>query len=119
MHPADGITRRKNRALWIAVMAAILSLTPAPSQATDLIVDGFTYNVTGNLTYDQEIIGQNTTGVMNQGSFNNQVKQKLTLGLNGGSTGTYNLTGGNLLVQGAVNIGSAGTWHLHPERRHP
>jgi len=78
----------------------------APS---NLIIDhGATYPVTGDLTYDNESIGQHNTGALIQGGFTNTVNNNLKLGQNAGASGSYNLSGGSLWVGGYEYVGYSG-----------
>ncbi len=76
----------------------------------NLITDnGATYTVTGDITYDNDYIGQNSTGTLIQGDFTNTVNNNLELGQNAGASGSYNLSGGSLSVAGNEYIGYSGT----------
>ncbi|MHB9072264.1 MAG: autotransporter domain-containing protein [Desulfobaccales bacterium] len=75
---------------------------------SNLIVDSAS-PVTGDLTYDNEYIGQNSTGTLTQGGFTNTVNNNLRLGQNAGASGTYDLSGGSLSVGGNAYIGYSGT----------
>ncbi len=80
----------------------------------NLIIDnGTTYTVTGNIIYDNEYIGQNSTGTLIQGGFTNTVNNKLELGQNAGASGSYTLSdsgsGSLLSVAGNEYIGYSGT----------
>jgi autotransporter-associated beta strand protein len=79
----------------------------APS---NLVIDnGATYPVTGDITYDNEYIGQNSTGTVTQGGFTNTVNNNLKLGQNAGASGTYNLSDGSLSVGGNEYVGYSDT----------
>ncbi|MGP8049533.1 MAG: autotransporter domain-containing protein [Desulfobaccales bacterium] len=80
----------------------------------NLIIDnGTTYTVTGNIIYDNEYIGQNSTGTLIQGGFSNTVNNNLELGQNAGASGSYTLSdsgsGSLLSVAGNEYIGYSGT----------
>ncbi|MGA9753682.1 MAG: autotransporter domain-containing protein [Desulfobaccales bacterium] len=76
----------------------------------NLITDyGATYTVTGDITYDNDYIGQNSTGALIQGDFTNTVNNNLELGQNAGASGSYNLSGGSLSVAGNEYVGYSGT----------
>src|SRR5208337_3453990 len=80
----------------------------------NLIIDnGATYTVTGNIIYDNEYIGQNSTGTLIQGGFTNTVNNNLELGKNAGASGSYTLSdsgsGSLLSVAGNEYIGYSGT----------
>ena len=80
----------------------------------NLIIDnGATYTVAGNITYDNEYIGQNSTGTLIQGGFTNTVNNNLELGQNAGASGSYTLSdpgsGSLLSVAGNEYIGYSGT----------
>jgi autotransporter-associated beta strand protein len=76
----------------------------------NLVIDnGVTYPVTGDITYDNEYIGQNSTGTLTQGGSTNTVNNNLKLGQNAGASGTYNLSGGTLSVGGNEYVGYSDT----------
>jgi len=78
--------------------------------SSNLITDnGDTYTMTGDITYDNEYIGQNSTGTLIQGDFTNTVNNNLRLGQNAGASGAYNLSGGSLSVAGNEYIGYSGS----------
>lgn len=99
--------RKVRRRAWLALPAVVwafaLVLAAASAQAADLTVDGgATYTVNGNITYDRECVGQYSSGVINQSGFANNINSFLALGVEPGSTGIYNLSGGSLSVASAA-----------------
>ncbi len=68
----------------------------------------YTLDVTNLFTASNESIGYQGTGTFNQTAGTNTVTNTLYLGSTTGSSGTYNLTGGTLDVQGYIT-GGAGT----------
>ena len=77
---------------------------------SNLILDhGATHTVTGNITYDNGYIGQNSTGALIQEGFINMVNNNLTLGQNAGASGAYALSDGSLTVGGNEYIGYSGS----------
>ena len=81
-------------------------LATGPSRAADLTVDGGAiYTVNSDISYYNEIVGQNSIGVINQSSFTNTVINSLTLGQDAGSSGIYNLSGGSNTVAGILFLG--------------
>ena len=95
---------------WLTGVALLLTLAWAlEAGAQDLVVDGgSTKNVPPALLYTNEYIGQTTTGTLNQAGYTNEVAY-LYLGQNTGSSGTYNLSGGTLQLDGSEYIGNAGS----------
>jgi hypothetical protein len=73
-----------------------------------------TYTLSGDLVANQtEFIGYSGTGVFNQSGGQNLINDSsvgsLTLGYNAGSSGTYNLSGGNMSINEPEFIGYGGT----------
>ncbi len=98
--------------IWRGLMAAgwtlAVILAAASSQAADLTVDGgATYTVGSNITYDYETVGRNSNGIINQNDFSN-AGRILYLGYNSGSSGIYNLSGGNLSMAEGEIVGNFG-----------
>lgn len=88
----------------------MVPLTPILSPAQNLIVDGgATFTVPGDITFNNEIIGQFSTGTLNQGGFTNTINQQLRLGENPGSSGVYNLSGGSLNLTFSEFVGYSGS----------
>jgi uncharacterized protein with beta-barrel porin domain len=101
--------RRGGLRLLAVVFSLSLILAAASAQAADLYIDGgSTYTVTGNLTYGNEYVGYNSSGVMNQSGFTNTLSGNLIISYNPGSSGTYNLSGGSLSASVAEIIGGCG-----------
>ena len=98
--------------------AFVTEFSPLYAPSNLIIDNGATYTVTGDITYDNEYIGQNSTGTLTQGGFTNTVNNNLKLGQNAGASGTYNLSDGSLSVGGNEYIGISGSGSLHPDRRH-
>ncbi|MDD5640223.1 MAG: hypothetical protein PHX53_01135, partial [Syntrophales bacterium] len=98
------------RAMRIMILGLALALAPGLSLAAELVVDmGSTYTVTGNISFDDEYVGRNSTGTVNQDGFTNTVQFNLGLGQNSGSSGAYNLSGSGQLAAGHEYIGMAGS----------
>jgi outer membrane autotransporter protein len=91
-----------------ATLALTACLITGSSLAADLVVDGTTYMVDSDVSFNNEIIGNVSTGTLNQTGGTNTVANTLLLGNNLGSSGTYNLSGGSLSTNSAV-IGNGGT----------
>ena len=112
----------KTRLCWWllgAVFLLAVVLAPGPA-AAQLIVDsiqpgvGTPYTIPNDLNYTDEYVGYSGTGVLYQNSYLNTVTSGLRVGLNSGSSGTYNLSGGTLTggtgtPSGFETIGVAGT----------
>ena len=93
-------------ALFLGVMA------PGLSQAQTLNVDGgATLNVPPNQSNTTENIGVSSTGTLIQTGGSNTVTVHLSLGVNPGSSGTYNLGGTTSYLQagGTEYVGYSGT----------
>lgn len=93
-------------ALFLGVMA------PGLSQAQTLNVDGgATLNVPPNQSNTTENIGVSSTGTLIQTGGSNTVTVNLSLGVNPGSSGTYNLGGTTSYLQagGTEYVGYSGT----------
>jgi uncharacterized protein with beta-barrel porin domain len=93
--------------------AFVTKFSPLYTPSNLIIDNGTTYTVSGNITYDNEYIGQNSTGTLIQGDFTNTVNNNLKLGQNAGASGTYNLSdsgsGSLLSVAGNEYIGYSGS----------
>lgn len=89
--------------------AFVTEFSPLYTPSNLIIDNGATYPVTGDITYDNEYIGQNSTGTLTQGGFTNTVNNNLKLGQNAGASGTYNLSGGTLSVGGNEYVGYSDT----------
>jgi len=89
--------------------AFVTEFSPLYTPVNLIIDNGATYTVTGNIIYDNEYIGQNSTGTLIQGGFTNTVNNNLELGQNAGASGTYNLSDGSLSVAGNEYIGYSGS----------
>jgi hypothetical protein len=78
-----------------AALVLVWLLAPDISAATDLNVDNTLFNspytVTTDINFANEIIGNTSTGTVNQSGFTNTVSDKLYLGYAPASIGTYNL----------------------------
>ena len=90
------------------VVAALCG--PGRGAAADLSVDGSLgdspYNVVTDLGYDNESVGLSSQGgIMNQSGYTNTVDNALSVGLNSGANGTYNLSGtGALKALGTLGL---------------
>ena len=89
--------------LLVAVLVVAVVSIPGPAAAADLNVDtsltNSPYNVTGNITYDNENVGiaaSPNTGEIDQSAYTNTVNNNLSLGTVATSRGTYKLSGGSL-----------------------
>ncbi len=73
-------------------------------QAPRLVIDGGAYNLsgTGQVTAAIQYVGYSGSGAFNQTGGTNMIADALYLGTNAGSSGTYNLLGGLLVVTGIV-----------------
>ena len=93
--------------------AFVTEFSPLYAPVNLIIDNGATYPVTGDITYDNEYIGQNSTGTLTQGGFTNTVNNNLELGKNAGASGSYTLSdsgsGSLLSVAGNEYIGYSGT----------
>ena len=93
--------------------AFVTEFSPLYTPSNLIIDNGATYTVTGNIIYDNEYIGQNSTGTLIQGGFTNTVNNNLELGQNAGASGSYTLSdsgsGSLLSVAGNEYIGYSGT----------
>ena len=102
---------RQWRLLGAALVLACI-WAPGVAAAADLTVDNTLanspYTVTTDINAADEIIGNTSTGIVNQSGFTNTVSGKLTLGYAPGSNGTYNLSGTGSLVAANQYVGDAG-----------
>ncbi len=112
--------RNKGWRQWLRVgglpLAAVLAVILAPglalAQQNLYVPPNSPYNFPGNAIWDNEYIGFQGTGVLNQGNYSNTVHYNLTVGVNSGNHGTYNLSGGTLSVGGSGGdeiIGASGS----------
>src|SRR5208337_1365942 len=120
-------TPRTRFCWWLlgAVFLLAVVLSPGPAAADLTVDDGNSpYSMTIDLNYANEYIGTSSSGgVLNQGNsgtYTNTVTTGLRVGLNSGSIGTYNLSGGTLtggtgtpsgFETIGVNTGSSGTFN--------
>lgn len=90
--------------LWIAF------LLPIPSRAELIVNYGDTVTISNGDTVaqDYEVIGDQSNGTLNQTGGTNTVEGMVSVGHNTPSTGTYNLSGGELSAQ-TEYLGFAGT----------
>jgi len=100
----------------VAVLVVAVVSIPVPPAAADLNADtsltNSPYNVTGNITYDNENVGIAAfpnTGEIDQSAYTNTVNNNLSLGTVATSSGTYKLIGGSLSVSGNTLVGTAGS----------
>lgn len=91
-----------------ATLALTVCLIAGSSLAADLVIDGTTYTVSSDVSFNNEFIGTLSTGTLNQTGGTNTAGNSLFLGYNPGSSGTYNLSGGSLSTNSAI-IGNGGT----------
>ncbi len=91
-----------------ATLALMVYLIAGSSMAADLFIDGTTYTVNSDVSFDNEYIGNLFTGALNQTGGANTAADRLFLGYNSGSSGTYNLSGGSLSANNAI-LGNEGT----------
>ena len=91
-----------------ATLALTVCLIAGSSLAADLVIDGTTYTVNSDVSFDNEYIGNVSTGTLNQTGGVNTAADRLFLGYNSGSSGTYNLSGGSLSTNNAI-LGNEGT----------
>ena len=90
-------------------LALTVLLTTCWSRGADLVVDGGdTYTVGSDVSFNNIYIGNLSTGNLNQSGFTNTVTGILYLGYSPGSSGTYNLSGGNLSAGNEI-IGHSGS----------
>lgn len=107
------VRRGRRAAIWfltgVFVVVAALCGSVRVS-AADLTVDGSLgdspYNVVTNIGYDNESVGLSSQGaIMNQSGYTNTVNNALSVGLNGGASGTYNLSGsGAIQMSGTLGL---------------
>ncbi len=89
-----------------------LALTGSNTFGGTLTVDGGTLQIpSGSLTADTEYVGNNGIGTVTQTGGTNTVTNTFSIGVNPGSSGTYNLSGGLLVVNGM--FGGAGSSSLN------
>ena len=79
-----------------AALAVTVGLITGSSPAADLVVDGTTYTVNSDVSFNFAYVGNVSTGTVNQTGGTNTVASILYLGFNPGSSGTYNLSDGSL-----------------------
>ncbi len=95
--------------MWVAALVLTILLAASPAPADDLVIDGgAVYTVGSNISYANIYLGNLSSGTLNQGGFTNTVTGNLYLGYAPGSSGTYNLSGGDLVITSGV-IGNSGT----------
>jgi len=102
-----------NQNLGTSRAATLNTVTPQLGTVTvDATPTGtFTLNQSSSstaLNANAEFIGLSGKGVYNQSAGKNNVANYLVLGVNPGSNGTYNMSGGTLTT-GALQVGNAGT----------
>ena len=99
-----------------ATLALTVCLTTGSSLAADLVIDGATYTIDSDVSFNNVYIGNVSTGTLNQTGGTNTENGNLYLGYSSGSSGTYNLSGGANTVAGILflgfNSGSSGTYNL-------
>ena len=99
-----------------ATLALTVCLITGSSLADNLVVDGATYTIDSDVSFDNVYIGNVSTGTLNQTGGTNTENGNLYLGYSAGSSGTYNLSGGTNTVGGifflGYNSGSSGTYNL-------
>ncbi len=103
--------RRVGILLFTLSILAVAALCGSVSvSAADLTVDtsvgNSPYNVTTSIGYDNESVGVSPQGgIMNQSGYTNTVNNALSVGLNGGASGTYNLGGtGAIQMSGTLGL---------------
>ncbi len=111
-----GLTGNVSLAGTLTTGGGALSQTAGSVQAPTVVVDGGTYNLSGNgklLWSGNLIVGNSGTGTFNQsGGTNSSLAGVLDLGNSAGAMGTYNMSGPALLsVQDeGVGVGGQGSF---------
>jgi outer membrane autotransporter protein len=87
-------------------------LITGSSLAADLVIDGTTYTVNSDVSFNNVYVGNVSTGTLNQTGGTNTVASILYLGFSPGSSGTYNLSDGSLSARtGFVGHQGAGVFN--------